>query len=65
MLPAEDFQRLEAAVHVVARHKSYDYKPRVVQTCVAEVEQRYEVGALSQVQRARLLAILMGQPPSD
>ncbi len=65
MLTTDEYERLEAAAAVVARHSQFDGRPRVVQSCVREVEERYESGGLSLGQRARLIAILLGEALPD
>lgn len=65
MLTTDEYERLEAAAAIVARHSRFDGQPRVVQSCVREVEQRFEQGSLSLGQRSRLIAILLGEAMPD
>jgi hypothetical protein len=65
MLAVEQYERLEAAAAVVARHATFSTKNEVVRSCVRDVEQRFESGVLSYGQRVRLIAILLGQNVPD
>jgi hypothetical protein len=65
MLTIDEYERLEAAAVVVAHHARFDGRPHVVQSCVREVEERFESGSLSPGQRSRLIAILLGEAILD
>jgi hypothetical protein len=61
MYAAEDYQRLEGAARLVARHADYPGKPGLLKGCLEEVEGRCRSGRLSPGQRDRLVAILLGR----
>jgi hypothetical protein len=67
MYIADDYQRLEGAVSVVARHVEYPGKQGLVKTCMDEVEGRCLSGRLTYRQRDRLIALLLGRdaPPAE
>jgi hypothetical protein len=53
-----DFPALERVASRVAEHPFFPGKAAVVRECLADVDERFRRGELSEAQRSRLVAIL-------
>jgi hypothetical protein len=58
MVETHDFDRLEEAAAIIARHPDFPGKDEIVSRCVKEIDDYCREGRLSAEQRARLLVIL-------
>ena len=58
MLP--EFERLERTVDMIRRHPYYPGKEVVLDECLEEIEERFEIGRITADQRGILRDTLLG-----
>jgi hypothetical protein len=58
MTKTNDYQRLERAARLIARHPFFPGKDDAVADCIDDIEERCRLGLLSAEQRSRLIAIV-------